>query len=154
MAAAAFTEKLRPVKTCRQCGEELPPRETRKPRKFCSHGCAAIYGNKRRANHSEQALMARFWEKVDKTPGFGPDGDCWKWTARVDGRGYGEIKVAGRYKKAHRLALFGMKDLSNPLFACHRCDNPRCVRPSHLFAGTSLDNVHDMMAKGRAFWSV
>ena len=60
------------------------------------------------------------------------------------------MKVAGVYRLAHRIALFGVDGLANDKFACHRCDNPRCVRPSHLFAGTSRENVVDMIAKGRA----
>ena len=93
--------------------------------------------------------MRRFWAKVDQSPGLGPNGECWEWQARVDGRGYGEIKVAGNYRKAHRIALFGVEGLSDPRFACHRCDNPRCVRAEHLFPGEAVDNVRDMIAKGR-----
>lgn len=126
---------------CRQCGEQKPLHTDG----VCSSGCR----NKSSADHSEATLMVRFWSKVDKSPGLGPDGDCWHWTARVDGRGYGEIKVKGNYKKAHRLSLFGMAGLDDPRFACHRCDNPKCVRPEHLFAGEAVDNVRDMHAKGR-----
>lgn len=97
----------------------------------------------------EAAFWVRFAAKVDCSPGLGPSGDCHLWGGRVDGRGYGEIKIGGRYFKAHRLALFGLDDIRNPLFACHRCDNPRCVNPAHLFPGTSVDNVSDMIAKGR-----
>ena len=96
------------------------------------------------------ALLARFERKVDRSSEAGPNGDCHEWQGRVDGRGYGEIKVGGKYKKAHRLALFGFEDWDNPLFACHRCDNPRCVNPEHLFAGEAVDNVRDMIAKGRS----
>lgn len=130
--------------SCQQCGVAL---KSGWNMAFCSTRCRNIAS----ADHSSEALMRRFWKKVDKAPGFGPQGECWRWTARVDGHGYGEIKVAGRYKKAHRLALFGPDDLQNPLLACHRCDNPRCVRPSHLFPGEPIDNVQDMHAKGRAY---
>jgi len=63
--------------------------------KFCSRTC----GNANRTDHSPETAMARFWAKVDKSPGFGPNGDCWRWTGRVEGHGYGEMKIAGRYKK-------------------------------------------------------
>lgn len=143
MATATDATNPSDVKGCLICGDRV-----KDPRGFyCSRGCA----NRARTDHSDETLMRRFWAKVDKAPGHGPKGECWHWTARVDGHGYGEIKVAGRYKKAHRLALFGPADLENPLFACHHCDNPQCVRPDHLFPGESIDNVRDMHAKGRAY---
>lgn len=142
MAKALNATILDKFQSCRQCGEYHPLQKDG----FCSGSCR----NRSRTDHSEETLMRRFWAKVDKAPGFGPNGDCWEWTARLDGRGYGEIKVAGKYKKAHRLALFGMSNLDNELFACHRCDNPQCVRPSHLFPGEPVDNVRDMHNKGRA----
>lgn len=141
MASAVHATNPPIVKGCMMCGEKVKdPRGL-----YCSHGCA----NRARTDHSDDTLMRRFWAKVDQSPGHGPQGECWHWTARIDGHGYGEIKVAGRYKKAHRLALFGPAGLDNPMFACHRCDNPQCVRPDHLFPGKSIDNVRDMHAKGR-----
>lgn len=62
------------------------------------------------------------------------------------------MKVGGKWKKAHRIALFGSHDVDNPLMACHSCDNPICVNPAHLFPGVALDNVRDMISKGRAAW--
>lgn len=88
----------------------------------------------------------RFWTHVDKT------GDCWLWTASVDRKGYGQVRVGGtrgRLMRAHRVSYLLVMGRIPDLFACHRCDNPACVRPSHLFFGTALDNVRDMDAKGR-----
>jgi len=119
-------------------------------RNFISRYCSDPCIQKGRSLSYSQKCDLRFWQKVDKSRGFGPKEDCWRWTGRVEGRGYGEFKIKGRYYKAHRVALFGFDDLANPLFACHRCDNPRCVNPSHLFPGESVDNVRDMHAKGRA----
>lgn len=144
MVAHATATSRGGLKVCPQCGCSYATGPG-----YCSFRCM----NLARTDHSEKTLMHRFWAKVDKSAGHGPNGDCWHWTGRVDGKGYGEIKVAGRYKKAHRLALFGMADLLNPLYACHRCDNPRCVRPDHLFAGEAIDNVRDMFAKGRDYRS-
>lgn len=144
MAICVTATKFPRVNTCEFCGTEI------KGKRFCSQGCV----NRVRADHTSETLWKRFWAKVDKSPGFGPNGDCWRWTARVDGRGYGEIKIAGKYSKAHRLALFGRDGIADPRYACHRCDNPRCVRPDHLFAGTHLENIKDMMSKGRAVWQV
>lgn len=142
MATNVTAIKLPRVNTCVFCGKPA------KAKRFCSPGCA----NRSRADHSHETLWRRFWAKVDKSTGFGPNGDCWHWTARVDGRGYGEIKIAGKYSKAHRLSLFGPDGMADTRYACHHCDNPRCVRPDHLFAGTHLENINDMAKKGRAIW--
>lgn len=92
----------------------------------------------------------RFWEKVDKTPGFGPNKDCWKWTGSLFIGGHGRFWNGKKTVPAGRYA----HDLINPpmapgLLACHTCDNPACVRPTHIFAGTNKDNTADMIAKGR-----
>jgi hypothetical protein len=94
-------------------------------------------------------LQTRFMNKVDRRPGRGPSGDCWTWIGRKDAKGYGVVKVGGVAVKAHRVALFGRDGLGDKRFACHRCDNPECVRPDHLFAGVAVDNVRDMISKGR-----
>lgn len=84
-----------------------------------------------------------FWEQVDKA------GDCWIWTGRLDPDGYGKYRFRLKEIRAHRWAYEEAFGPLGALFACHRCDNPPCVRPDHLFAGTGLDNTRDMIAKGR-----
>lgn len=103
----------------------------------------------------------RFWSKVEKNgPILRPDlGPCWLWTDVPDEQGYGDIiyrvtDESGERRqfqtRAHRAALIiSGVDLPDDLQACHRCDNPPCVNPAHLFAGTNQDNVDDMIAKGR-----
>jgi hypothetical protein len=66
--------------------------------------------------------------------------------------GYGTLYAEGRHQGAHRLAweLANGRAIPAGLFICHRCDNPLCVNPDHLFLGTHTDNMRDMIAKGRA----
>lgn len=79
---------------------------------------------------------------------------CWEWMGSYFGTGYGQFTVRmGRTRKnwiAHRYAwarTFG--PIPDGLWVLHRCDNPKCVRPDHLFLGTHADNMADMKAKGR-----
>jgi hypothetical protein len=89
-------------------------------------------------------LTDRFWPYVQKTH------DCWLWTGFTHRQGYGRIWVRTRLELTHRVAwrlTYG--PIPPGMCICHHCDNPRCVRPSHLFLGPQRDNVHDMEAKGR-----
>jgi hypothetical protein len=86
----------------------------------------------------------RFWARVSRTD------DCWEWQAYVKNNGYGVLRHCGRLWHAHRLAwLITHGELADEAFVCHRCDNPRCVRPDHLFLGTHTDNMRDAWSKGR-----
>jgi hypothetical protein len=91
----------------------------------------------------------RFWSHVDKSPGHGPQGQCWIWTGANRGNGYGCIKIAGKLFSTHRLSLILVEGDRPGLVACHECDHRPCVRPDHLFWGTSADNMRDCAAKGR-----
>lgn len=87
----------------------------------------------------------RFWRKVKKSDG------CWEWTGTKNSRGYGMFTpTPGKRVLAHRFS-WEMENgrIPDGLFGCHRCDNPGCVRPDHLFVGTNSDNIRDAVAKGR-----
>jgi hypothetical protein len=98
------------------------------------------------------AELNRFWCNVEKI-----DDGCWEWTGPKDKKGYGKFAMTRNKEhftfRAHRMAFF-LKEGYLPeypkLCLCHTCDNRKCVRPDHLFIGTPLDNVQDMIAKGRS----
>lgn len=93
---------------------------------------------------TENTTLDRFWSKVQRGDG------CWLWTSSLNQRGYGTFFPNGRSHKAHRLAWeFSNGPVANGLLVCHHCDNPRCVRPDHLFVGSHLENVQDMVRKNR-----
>lgn len=86
----------------------------------------------------------RFWEKVEFAD------DCWEWLAATNPYGYGAFSYRGRGQAAHRVAWMLVNGpIPEGLCVLHKCDNPPCVKPDHLFLGTRGDNLHDAMKKGR-----
>lgn len=98
--------------------------------------------------------IGRFWSKTQKTE------TCWLWIAATDRKGYGYFSVGPKrsedgsirntMRASHRVAYeIANGPIPDALWVLHKCDNPRCVNPGHLFLGTSQDNVTDMDQKGR-----
>lgn len=88
-----------------------------------------------------------FWADVDRSSGA--DG-CWVWRRGKTPRGYGKVWRNGRHVYVHRLAYETfVGPIPEGLGVLHRCDNPPCCNPAHLFIGTDADNAADRVAKGR-----
>lgn len=124
---------------------------------FCSRKCSGIGKTKKQPKIKNKFdRLDLFWAKIDRTPGQGPNRDCWEWQGSFNIHGYGIFHIQptpykGQAVPAHRLIkeLELGKDLLPKDFSCHKCDNRKCVNPAHLFIGTHLVNILDMTTKNR-----
>jgi hypothetical protein len=101
-----------------------------------------------------RSLEERFWDKVEVPDGsklpYNRDGCCWNWTAAKT-KGYGQVGDGnGKVLYAHRVSwelVYG--PIKDGMWVLHKCDNPSCVNPMHLFLGSHDDNMRDMVSKLR-----
>jgi hypothetical protein len=97
--------------------------------------------------------VSRFLKHVDKTPGYGPNGDCWIWTACINGA-YGNFYIGGKISKAHRASyIFFKGPFKASLNILHSCNVGICQNPKHLSADTQKKNVQDIVVSGNNFQS-
>lgn len=104
---------------------------------FCNKKCSGKY-------FSNKTLEGKYIK--DKTT------LCWNFNGAINATGYGVFRYGGKVQLAHRASyIISCGEIPDGLHVLHRCDNPLCVNPSHLFLGTHLDNMKDMSNKGRRY---
>jgi len=95
---------------------------------------------------SKEETKQKFYSNIK----VNPETNCWEWIGNKDKKGYGIFKGYGFTHRAHRFSwLLHKGEFPNEFYVCHKCDNPPCVNPDHLFLGTQFDNMQDMIQKGR-----
>lgn len=152
--ARRYRERTRPKRTQIFRGWTIPPEylsragdldacpECAGPKTKHAAMCIAC---RRARGRRIRPLADRFWSKVDRSA------DCWLWTGARTPTGYGALH--GQERLAPRMAwTLSVGPIPMGLQVLHRCDNPPCVNPDHLWLGTQQDNMADMIAKGRAAW--
>lgn len=99
----------------------------------------------------EDTLEQRFWPKVK----IGEPDECWEWQAAENGDGYGHIGKGNGMVSSHRVAWeLTHGPIPDGLCVLHKCDNRKCCNERHLFLGTNMDNILDMVNKGRSLCGI
>ena|SRR3990167_3469696 len=106
-------------------------------------------------------VEVRFWAKINKNgPVLVTDlGPCWEWIGATHSAGYGLLGRGGKDESLIRATHVSWKihtgqSVPKGMFVCHKCDNPPCTNPEHLFVGSPKDNLADARAKGRWIFSL
>ena len=134
---------------CEICAAVFKVDPRHKNQRCCSPLCGAtLSGIKKKL-----PFQVRFWRHVDENgpvPSHRPElGNCWIWIGGQEGK-HSIFHVNGRNIGAHRASwIINKGPIPDGMNVCHKCDNPPCVRPNHLFLGDDADNQHDCIEKGR-----
>lgn len=92
---------------------------------------------------AREPLKPRLLRNIQKV------GACWEWTGSKDRDGYGVLTIGRKQFRANRVSYSEFKGSPEGMLVCHRCDNPSCINPEHLFLGSARENTQDMINKGR-----
>lgn len=105
---------------------------------------------KKKRGGQSVSLTKRLWDKIE----IKSKNECWEWQGSTTSFGYGHIGKGGRNGKtivSHRIVWeLNYGEIPKGMKICHKCDNPKCCNPRHLFIGTQADNLKDCRDKGRA----
>lgn len=128
--------------TCENCNNEFYKNIAeikRTNHNFCSKKCSGSF--------REKLSILSFFDKKEVD-----DNGCWNWTGSLNKHGYGVKRFKGKPRLTHRIA-YKLHYGSNieGVCVCHKCDNPKCFNPNHLFLGSHQDNMDDMAIKGRKY---
>jgi hypothetical protein len=130
------------------CGQKTNICKENRPSRgyFAGKPTPCIRGHRIHNTTCEKPIEERFWKKVQKCS---PD-ECWNWFGAKKEFGYGIIRYEKSIVRAHRVSYeMTYGKIPDGMYVLHRCDNPPCVNPAHLFLGTHQDNMNDMCDKGR-----
>lgn len=135
-------------KVCEKCGISYP-RHRKLSRaqwvasRYCSRTCMGEVFTENNAT-TRPSLREKFEARFERGDG------CWEWTGTIDGYGYGVVDHNWIRYRAHVLALeFDGRPVPEGMKGLHHCDNPKCVRPDHLYPGTTQDNSDDAVERGQ-----
>jgi hypothetical protein len=142
MKCAELHRRKLPDAICPTCQTKF--RRTHSARRFCSQVCY-LQDARQPTVITREVLLAIWNRRVRK----GQPDECWSWTGPKLAGGYGRLSFQGIIDLAHRLTYLLFIGHIPDDCVLHRCDNPACCNPAHLFAGTHKDNTHDMINKGR-----
>lgn len=141
------------MRACRVCAQQYEPMPSQyRNRAWICNACVRAQNHakrppKRISKYTDPAsvqlnLWLRVWSYVEKGP------RCWNWIGHLDKRGYGRLELNNGCAYAHRV-VYELIHGRTELDVLHSCDNPACVRPDHLRAGTHQENMRDMLVRGR-----
>lgn len=140
-------------RNCSECNKEFYVRADRvKTGRFCSRKCQMPWLSQRavikmKEKWSNEDFNLKIKESFDRFA-IKKDG-CWDWDG-CKANGYGVFRLRGKHYKAHRASwVIANGDIPKGIFVLHKCDNPPCSNPEHLFLGTAVDNSRDKLRKNR-----
>jgi len=141
------TNKYRSIGLCSSHWKINKKYGTPTPKCHCGKPSQTFVGNKGASIFcKDHEFQKRFWENVQ----IKDKDSCWVWVGARTEAGYGLIYFNGALEYSHRLSLkFNGIEIPPRYHACHKCDNPLCVNPSHLYAGSPQNNANDRVERDR-----